>query len=126
VNKSNDSAKATQASRGSQRDRLLRLFRSRVGEWIPLPEILAMRIAQYSSRVFELRSLGYRIENKREGDHTFFRLLESSRSRREDALDDYGVKQRVEEAGAKGGSSEHGSLFPDEPLSYRDPEEGAR
>lgn len=52
--------------RETQRDRLLRYFKERRGEWIPLPEILALGIAQYSARIFELRRDGFRIENRTE------------------------------------------------------------
>jgi hypothetical protein len=120
------SAQRSTSTRKTQRGRLLGKLRSRTGHWFPLPEILALGIAQYSARIFELRRLGYRIENKREGEHTFFRLLESSPSRREDVLDDYAVKLQVEAAVAKDGSHEAGFLFPAEPVTYSDPEEDCR
>jgi hypothetical protein len=49
-----------------------------------LPEILALGIAQYSARIFELRGMGFRIENRRERVdgvlHTYFRLNGGSAS----------------------------------------------
>ena len=35
-------------------------------EWIPLPKILALHIAQYNTRIKELRQQGYYIENRKE------------------------------------------------------------
>lgn len=61
--------------RTSQCDRLLALLNSRANEWVSLPDILVLGIAQYNARIFELRSLGHRIENKQEGDHSWFRLV---------------------------------------------------
>jgi hypothetical protein len=47
------------------------------GKWIPLPEIAACA-AQYNARIFELRRLGFAIENRtKEIDgvrHSWFRL----------------------------------------------------
>jgi len=51
--------------RVNQRDRILRLFQSREGEWIPLYEILPLA-AQYNARIKELREKGHRIENRTE------------------------------------------------------------
>jgi hypothetical protein len=45
------------------------------GAWVELPKILALGIAQYNSRLFELRRMGFRIENRREGKHSWFRLV---------------------------------------------------
>lgn len=59
----------------SQRDRLLALLESRLREWVPLPRILDLGIAQYNARIYELRRLGHRIENKQEGDRSWFRLV---------------------------------------------------
>jgi len=49
-------------SRTTQRNRLFDLLSSR--REISLPEILALGIAQYSARIFELRRLGCEIENR--------------------------------------------------------------
>lgn len=48
----------------TQRQRMAVMFQSRPNEWIPLPEILAMGVAQYGTRILELRRAGMEIENK--------------------------------------------------------------
>ena len=48
----------------TQHTRILALLRSRPGQWIPLPEILGLGIAQYNARIKELREEGYEIKNK--------------------------------------------------------------
>jgi biotin operon repressor len=64
-------------SRASQRERILELLSAARGNWVSLPQVQACA-AQYNARVFELRRLGYRIENKiREADgvrRSWFRL----------------------------------------------------
>jgi hypothetical protein len=51
------------------------------GAWVPLPEILALGIAQYNARLWELRRLGFVIENKSESldgaRHSWYRLVSS-------------------------------------------------
>ncbi|MCI0404133.1 MAG: hypothetical protein L0212_11535 [Acidobacteria bacterium] len=67
----------------TQRERLLRLLEDNCGAWVPLPRILALGIAQYSARIFELRRelepRGWRIENRTERVggvvHSWFRLV---------------------------------------------------
>lgn len=60
-----------------QREKLKELFESQRNEWIPLPRILGMGIAQYNARIFELRREGMNIENKIEWvdseKHSWFR-----------------------------------------------------
>jgi len=51
-------------------------------QWVPLPEILSLRISQYSARIHEARhKWGLKIENRTEtvngAKHSWFRLLES-------------------------------------------------
>jgi hypothetical protein len=58
-----------------QRDRLFTLLKDRAPNWASLPEILALGIAQYNARIYELRHLGHRIENRQEGDRSWFRLV---------------------------------------------------
>ncbi len=58
-----------------QRDRLFALLKDRANLWVPLKDILALGIAQYNARIFELRCLGHRIESKQEGDRSWFRLV---------------------------------------------------
>lgn len=59
----------------NQRDQLLRLLKSHAPGWVPLPEILALRIAQYNARIHELRSLGHVIQSKQDGNRSWFRLV---------------------------------------------------
>jgi hypothetical protein len=67
--------------RKTQSAALLRLLIDAHGSWVPLPQILALGIAQYGARVFELRRLGFVIENKTErvkgARHSWFRLVNS-------------------------------------------------
>lgn len=68
-------------NRKTQRDRILRLLVDAHGEWVSLPDILALGIAQYNARIFELRRLNFNIENRSETDvetgarHSWFRLV---------------------------------------------------
>ncbi|MFY9560148.1 MAG: hypothetical protein WAQ52_07935 [Terriglobales bacterium] len=48
----------------TQTDRVLRLLIDAGGDWVALPRILALNIAQYGARLYSLRRQGYRIENK--------------------------------------------------------------
>lgn len=68
----------------TQRDRILGLLVSARGGWVPLPEIAACAM-QYGARIFELRGLGFKIENKVSDiggvKHSWFRLLPSQQSR---------------------------------------------
>ena len=68
----------TSQVRPRQRDRLLALLKSRAPAWVPLPDILSLRIAQYNARFFELRRLGHRIESRQQAEHSWFRLVTSS------------------------------------------------
>lgn len=53
--------------RQTQRQRLRELFEQREAEWIPLPEILSMNIAQFGARLKELRDIErMHIENRME------------------------------------------------------------
>jgi len=69
--------------RKTQSAALLRLLIDAHGSWVPLPEILKLGVAQYGARIFELRRLGFIIENKSERvagarqRHSWFRLLNS-------------------------------------------------
>jgi hypothetical protein len=69
------------SKRPSQCERLLQLLHSRGGEWVPLPEILDLRIGQYNTRIKEIRGSGIEIENKIERDdagtiHSWYRLVD--------------------------------------------------
>ena len=64
----------------NQQQAIFNVLRDRAGEWVPLPEILKLGIAQYGARLLELRRMGYAIENKTieiiNGQrHTAFRLV---------------------------------------------------
>jgi hypothetical protein len=65
----------------TQRAAILRLLIDARGSWVPLPEILALGIAQYNARLWELRRLGFVIENKSESldgaRHSWYRLVSS-------------------------------------------------
>ena len=65
----------------TQRAEILRLLIDAHGAWVPLPEILALGVAQYNARIFELRRLRFNIENRTEqvdGErHSWFRLVSS-------------------------------------------------
>ena len=54
----------------TQRQKLRALMFSREGQWVPLPDVQALGIAQHGARFKELREelepQGYRIENKME------------------------------------------------------------
>ena len=48
----------------TQYKRLEKVFRDSPNEWIPLPRILLMGLAQYGARILELRKSGMDIKNK--------------------------------------------------------------
>ena len=54
----------------TQREKLRALMFSREGQWVPLPDVQALGIAQHGARFKELREelepRGYKIENKME------------------------------------------------------------
>jgi hypothetical protein len=66
-------------SKPTQCDRIFEVLRDANGEWVPLPKILALGIAQYNARIFQLRAAGHNIENRTEevdGEtHSWYRLL---------------------------------------------------
>ena|SRR5882762_4960498 len=61
--------------KSNQRNRLLALLNAHANLWVPLPDIMALRIAQYNARIYELRSLGHCIESKQDADRSWFRLV---------------------------------------------------
>ena len=65
-------------SRATQCDRLLQFLASAHGDWIPLPQILELKISQFGARLLELRRLGYHIVNRTETvngkKHSWYRL----------------------------------------------------
>lgn len=66
-----------------QRQAILNLLQANLNEWVPLPEILRLGIAQYNARILELRREGHIIENKLKGEngtrHSWFRLRPQQR-----------------------------------------------
>jgi hypothetical protein len=71
-------------NRKTQRDAILGLLLSARGGWVELPEIMRLA-AQYGARIFELRRLGFHIENRiRDVDgtrHSWFRLVPSEQAK---------------------------------------------
>lgn len=66
--------------RDTQRERVLALLKAHEGRWVPLPDILALGIAQFGARILELRRSGHVIENRIERDdngivHSWYRLV---------------------------------------------------
>jgi len=62
----------------TQRAKILSLLTAARGGWVPLPEILELKVSQYGTRILELRRSGHKIENKTETvngkRHSWFRL----------------------------------------------------
>jgi hypothetical protein len=68
-------------NRPTQTDRIVSLLRARSPNWVPLPEILNLRISQYGARLYQARQeWGLNIESRVEivdGEkHSWFRLVE--------------------------------------------------
>jgi hypothetical protein len=110
-------------SRSPQRARLLReLIDARGGE-VPLTRILALGIAQYQARLFELRDMGFcipppRIETINGQRHSWYRLVSGPSE-----LKKQGTEPRQQPQPALP-AMESGALFQNLPMRYRDPEEG--
>lgn len=69
--------------RPSQTQQIVNLLRSRKGQWVSLPEILALKISQYNARIYQARhEWGLTIQNREERvngqKHTFFRIVEET------------------------------------------------
>jgi hypothetical protein len=67
-------------NRPTQTERLVTLLRDRSPSWVPLAEILNLRISQYGARVYQARhEWGLNIESRVEivegKKHSFFRLI---------------------------------------------------
>jgi len=68
-----------------QKDRILKLLKSKENKWVSLKDIQWLGIMQYNARIFWLRKQWYKIENKTEwkkhwffGDkqkHSFYKLI---------------------------------------------------
>lgn len=67
----------------TQEQKILDLLEKANWEWVALPKIIKLWIAQYNARIYWLRRKWYNIENKIEivrvrnenKKHTFFRLI---------------------------------------------------
>ena len=74
-------AKNVPESAKTQRSKILRLLIDARGAWVPLPEILDLRIGQYTTRILELRRAGFVIENRTERESgivlSWYRLVSS-------------------------------------------------
>jgi Helix-turn-helix domain len=77
------------SERLAQCERILRLLRSYEGRFVPLPEILNLRIASHTRRIHELRKAGHNIEMHRElvdgQTHTAYRLVENALAKTSEA-----------------------------------------
>jgi len=77
----------------TQHIKILALLRNRKG-WVPLPDILALGIAQYNARIHELREIGYDIQNKTEWvkgvRHSWFLLVSEPHATRQAFEDNKG------------------------------------
>lgn len=74
--------------RVNQRERILALLKAADGGWVPLPRILALGIAQYNARIFELKHYHrHRIVNRTRVvggvRHSEFRLVKPGEERGE-------------------------------------------
>lgn len=62
-----------------QAARLRDFFLERPDQWIPLPAIMELHIAQYNARIWDLRGVGMVLENRTEvvngARHSFFRYI---------------------------------------------------
>lgn len=70
---------ADEMLRLSQREKLRLFFIERVGEWVPLYQIMEIGKAQYNARIFELRRSGMIIEHRHEMVdgvcHSYYRFV---------------------------------------------------
>jgi hypothetical protein len=106
-------------ARATQQGTILRLLIAAHGDWVPLPEITACA-AQYNARIFSLRRLGFRIENRSEQidgvRHSWFRLVRGQEQSARAAEPDRRSKAREWLAVARGKATppgDTGSLFGD-------------
>lgn len=78
--KKNFEALQAKCKKPTQHDRLLSLLRYHKNQWVALPEILALYIAQYGRVINDLRKQGYDIRNRQEGRHSWFMLIEDNQT----------------------------------------------
>jgi hypothetical protein len=69
----------SRSRRTTQRDRLYQLLYNHRNEYVGLPQILELKIAQFGARIKELRALGADIRNRREtkdgATHSWYKLV---------------------------------------------------
>ena len=74
----------------TQRAAILALLIAAKGAWVSLPEIMALGIAQYNSRILELRRLNFAVQNRTETihgrRHSWYRLVPGPERQQELAL----------------------------------------
>ena len=66
------------SQRQTQYERILHLLVEYDGQWVPLPAILHLGIAQYNARIKEIRKAGHNVINRTETvngvRHSWYRL----------------------------------------------------
>jgi hypothetical protein len=107
---------------GTQRGAILNLLVAANGGWVPLPEILALKVAQYNARLSELREQGFKIINRTERvngkTHSWFRLELGFESQQHSSSlqirtnEPKRVEQRPSKEGVEETPAETSSLFP--------------
>jgi hypothetical protein len=107
-------------SRASQRGRILELLIAARGEWVASPQIAALAL-QYNSRLFELRRLGFRIENRTKEiagvRHSWFRLVSGPPSDKPTPSIESPIATTSHPQSIQREREDTPSLFPDEVLS---------
>src|SRR5258708_31802375 len=83
-------------NRPTQTERLVTLLRDRSPSWVPLTEILNLRISQYGARVYQARhewglNIESRVEIVKGRKHSFFRLLSRPQATVRPELDESAV-----------------------------------
>lgn len=62
----------------NQQEKIIGLLARNKGSWVALPDILSLGVAQYNTRLLELRLKGFRIDNKIEWvgriKHSWYKL----------------------------------------------------
>lgn len=62
-----------------QQQKIYDLLRQHTNAWVSLPSLMALGVAQYNSRILDLRRMGYIIENRTQVvngvKHSWYRLV---------------------------------------------------
>lgn len=92
--------------KANQCDRILAMFERHQGNWVPLPMILALFIANYRARFSELRRKGYQIELRDEWVNgqrcTAYRLVRNRQLTIDQGWFDEADVSRIEHCGENG------------------------